>query len=475
LSGNEGYNTSYFGQCTDFRHARLGFVDLSKMDLSGSLFDDAVLEKVIFDGATLDGARFERTNFKDASFVGAKAKNAVFNNAQLGGANLSLFEGDGIPWQGADLANADLSFTKCGGCDFTDAAMSGAKLLNSNILQADFTRTDLSQADLTSADFKGCTFTGANFTAAVLSDTSMKEADFTASKLGAAILRGTDFSGANLKKADLRMTKIESSLFVKTHLEEADLGTISLKDSDLSGAYLTGAKFNKRSVLPFDKDEALKLGMLFVENRSVFMIWDAKDDHFNDFVRYLTDQGSDITLSAEAEYDFKGEVELLPYDAVIHLNGSTYNKDMNASGQKALVEYVKNGGTFIYGEWNSYEYNNNSSMREMRDLTLLDSSATTEDVQFKSADGQSNHPLVMGLAFPFTVTGSFGLGKIHPFDQDPSTSIVKDANGNDLVVVRHFGKGRVIGFAFSGNFDSNYNLDNPNIRQLYSNAVQWQK
>jgi uncharacterized protein YjbI with pentapeptide repeats len=48
------------------------------------------------------------------------------------------------------------------------------------------------------------------------------------------------------------------------NLSRADLRHADLADSDLDGADLRGARFNVQTRLPFDRDEALRRGMIFV-------------------------------------------------------------------------------------------------------------------------------------------------------------------------------------------------------------------
>ncbi len=70
----------------------------------------------------------------------------------------------------------------------------------------------------------------------------LENTDLTKANLQGAYLRGAHLQGAKLSKADL------------TRVQKANL----------KGANLQRAKFNKYTILPFSKEQAIKKGMVFV-------------------------------------------------------------------------------------------------------------------------------------------------------------------------------------------------------------------
>ena len=54
------------------------------------------------------------------------------------------------------------------------------------------------------------------------------------------------------------------------------------------------------------------------------------------------------------------------FDAVIHLNGTTYSNPMPNAGQTALVDYVTNdNGLYLAFEWNAYEAASHTIMQDL--------------------------------------------------------------------------------------------------------------
>jgi hypothetical protein len=72
----------------------------------------------------------------------------------------------------------------------------------------------------------------------------------------------SDLTGANLARTSGEMDYAGSRLRGAT-LAGADLTHSSLHGADLDGADLRGAGFSERTVLPFDRAEALRRGMVF--------------------------------------------------------------------------------------------------------------------------------------------------------------------------------------------------------------------
>ncbi len=269
---------------------------------------------------------------------------------------------------------------------------------------------------------------------------------------------------------------MEYTVIVGTDLRETNLGGTVFVEPVLKDVKFKGAKFSKRTQLPFSMAEALSQGMIIPPSRTVLIIWDIKDGATVDFVKALEDLGSDITLTAadETAYTASGAEAPTGYDAVIHLNGTTYNTDMPEAGQKALVAYVMGGGTFIHGEWNSFELLEQNRMKMMRDLTLFDREGLTKGkAVLKSVEGRTTHPVVIGIVNDTMIDVARSQGKMHVFEKEPATLLLKADDGTDFLAVRRFGKGRVVGLEASGNYDGYATLKDPTIQQIYFNAIYW--
>ena len=114
----------------------------------------------------------------------------------------------------------------------------------------------------------------------------------------------------------------------------------------------------------------------------------------------LEGAGFTVTLSDTDETGYDGS-NPSPYDfqAVIHLNGTTYSTSMPTSGQQALVDYVNDGGGFISTEWNAYE-REYSTMETMSDLILLSRSSGREGgsaITYDVVKKEAGHPVLDGI------------------------------------------------------------------------------
>jgi len=107
----------------------------------------------------------------------------------------------------------------------------------------------------------------------------------------------------------------------------------------------------------------------------------------------LVAAGFNVALSTSSETLYTGNnPSLTTYEAVIHLDGTTYSTPMPTSGQQALANYVQNGGAYLGSEWLSYEA---GSHPFLRDLILFDYNGFAYDtVTYTDAVGQSDHPIL---------------------------------------------------------------------------------
>jgi hypothetical protein len=201
----------------------------------------------------------------------------------------------------------------------------------------------------------------------------------------------------------------------------------------------------------------------------------------------LSNAGLQVTLRPAPEYTWDGtNPSLSGFDAVIHLNGSTYDQPLPSSAQNALTSYVQNGGGFVGSRWNGAEFQS-----ELDNLVLQSIGGGSDvaaqncgacQVTYEILPAGAGHPVLAGLpaSFSFLADGH-DAGPQVDFATEPSTVLAKVSAGGPAVLVRQFGAGRVVNFSFAPNYqwDDQFNshdpvtLQDPTIQQLYYNAVMW--
>jgi len=204
----------------------------------------------------------------------------------------------------------------------------------------------------------------------------------------------------------------------------------------------------------------------------------------NNLKTYLETNGFNVTISSFPEYEFNGTNENLNnYNCVIHFNGESYSEPMNPSGQTALLNYVKNGGGYIGGEWLAYEIEGHSIIN---DLILFNrTTGFQHPVNLSKINNNSTHPLLDGIPNTFSTNYAGNEGDVKSFSSYPVTVLMQDdaSNNNPALAFREFENGKIVFFShatgnyfesyFEGNFDDYLIYSNQNILKLYLNAVRW--
>ena len=155
--------------------------DLSGLDVSGAIFDDATLVGVNFKAARLDDVSAINANFRDADMTWASALNADFSSADFSGAVMV----------GANLA---------------DAVMSSAMARNANMGFASFE----------GADMAGVYARGANLESTAMGGTYLKGAVLIDALIGAGIRRSA-MTGAVVDALVIPNLGIGALAFLPTH------------------------------------------------------------------------------------------------------------------------------------------------------------------------------------------------------------------------------------------------------------------
>lgn len=188
----------------------------------------------------------------------------------------------------------------------------------------------------------------------------------------------------------------------------------------------------------------------------------------------ITNSGAEVTFSDVSETAWNNTNPSIDnFDAVIHLNGTTYGTEMPVAGQEALLDFVKNkGGYYIGFEWNNYEIYS-GRMEEMEDLVLtVRGSGNSGNVTYEVVSDQSSHPVLEGIS-DFTFSSSSTNGTVRIFTEYPSVVLMKDGN-YDGVIVREFDQGKVLGFNDSADYTTaGASLTNENIQDIIINFINW--
>jgi len=179
-------------------------------------------------------------------------------------------------------------------------------------------------------------------------------------------------------------------------------------------------------------------------------------------------------MAQKIQSQFDGTENLKNYSAVVHFCGTDYGTDMPKAGQDALVAFVNSGGTYVATQWSSYMISQESFLKDMRDLILYDYVTSSSGAQtFSPVAAMAAHPLLDGIKSALTVNAGYVTGGTHTFATNPSISLMKDAAGNDWVLARTLGSGKVVNFAFNSTWDTTAPDSQNSVQKLILNAVNW--
>jgi hypothetical protein len=189
----------------------------------------------------------------------------------------------------------------------------------------------------------------------------------------------------------------------------------------------------------------------------------------------LTAAGYSVTQTAVPSYQYTGSNPALTgFGAVIVLaggpQGTSYQTDMPAAGQTAIVNFVNAGNGVVFTEWAAYQVGN-SRWQTLAPLVLLTrTNAYSGQVTYGIDPAFAAHPVWAGLpaTFTFASTSNVGITKIAA----NVTRIAGSAQAIDAVAIRDAAVGRVVHLAHAGDYAPN-GWTNTNIQKLIANATGW--
>ena len=188
----------------------------------------------------------------------------------------------------------------------------------------------------------------------------------------------------------------------------------------------------------------------------------------------LDSEGFDVTITSVNESNWNNtNPSVSAFDAVIHLNGTSYASEMPQAGQIALHDFVEDDeGVYIGFEWNSYQRFNLNQLQNLDDLILFQrSSGSTGSVTHTISAGQANHPVLSGIPNSFSVYDGYNVGNLRTLS---GSTLLMQSGGNPLVAVRDFGQGHILNFAMAANYSQGNStvLTSSHIQTIIINFIR---
>ena len=465
--GEEGLNPDFRGACGDLRQASLVRADLSDLDLSGARFDGADLQRSSLKNSHLTGAVFDAANLSGACLEGAvlhqvKLRRAILRNVQFADADIRASD-----FSNASMNGVDMSYVQFAESNFSDANLSRSVLEEASLIGANLSGANLENADLEGADLSQADLTSANFSRANLRVAKLRSARGDRSLFTNAVVRGADFTGAELQAVIFRGAKMESANLENADLTSADFRGASLQDANVSRASLQSSKFDAHTALPFSMETARAKEM--VEKRVAKALFVAP--FLDDSTLAATLEREGIVVEQMPDIGW-GEKGIQDYSVVI-LMGGTYLLKPSQEKQERLVEFVRRGGLLITTDL-FFSFSGDTQkqyLQSMQDLLLFDSTS-------RSQGGGRNivlqrdflqHSLLDGVLSNFYVASYFSTGKARTFAESPVQVLATDPNGNDTILLRTFGAGKILAYAFACATVSC--SQQPMVQRLFLNAA----
>lgn len=211
--------------------------------------------------------------------------------------------------------------------------------------------------------------------------------------------------------------------------------------------------------------------------KNVLLLWDTDNANTQSLKTAIEAAGFTVTLPDVPEYQWDGTNPALDeFDAVIHLNGTTYSSGLPLSAQNALLDFVQvQGKLFVHSEWDAYELDEFSTHPALEPIVILQrNSGYQTSITYSTVSGYETHPVLEGIPSQFTIDyAGHNVGQVRQYDTYPAETLILDQDGNAAVAVRELEHGRVVGFGLAGNYANSSSLSNEDVQKLFINALKW--
>ncbi|MHA4740419.1 pentapeptide repeat-containing protein [Dyadobacter sp. MSC1_007] len=207
-------------------------INLTAVDLQGNDFAGVVLHHGKFKASALRGANFSGADLTGSQFQAIDAREANFDGANLTECNFSA----------TDLTNATFRKSVLTGTTL-EMSGQGAKFIDANLMNAQFTK-----ADLRKTIFENCAFDGVDFNRCDLRGLSFDGQTFQGVRFDKSALNDVSFRGATLRNVSFTLPFFGNKQVIHGHenhlLRRRDDGQTHVRRAQRHGCYRSIKRYN---------------------------------------------------------------------------------------------------------------------------------------------------------------------------------------------------------------------------------------
>jgi hypothetical protein len=209
-------------------------------------------------------------------------------------------------------------------------------------------------------------------------------------------------------------------------------------------------------------------------NNSVLLLGDGTTDANAALQGALQAEGLVVTLIGSGVTSYNNSPAATDFGAVLTLSGVSYEIDMPAAGQNAIVAANAVGTGFVSTEWAAYQASVGRWLT-LRQLVLMSrTTATTGTTSYTLT--VANHPLWAGLPTTFSSAVSMAYNSGVPANGGTTIATCSACTGVGAGVVARDtvgGAGRIVYLAHAASYQSALWHTDANLVRMFTNAAKW--
>ena len=177
--------------------------DLSRVSLTGALFERCILVDADFTSANLTNTRWVSCRAGEANFRSAILTDARFERCDLNNTKWQRSKVAHVCFEGCKLTGANFGDTSALGLTFRDCLLNSAMLSGVSFYKSELHKIDFSDADLTYCDFRKAVFVeGGSLSMARVNNARFDDADLREASLqGLRLVDAKLFKGAIISRS----------------------------------------------------------------------------------------------------------------------------------------------------------------------------------------------------------------------------------------------------------------------------------
>ncbi|QLH84801.1 pentapeptide repeat-containing protein [Halosimplex pelagicum] len=206
----------------DCAGCKLTDVDLTRTEISGTVFDGGTISDSDFSKTHFENVSFSEASLERVKMIDISGKNVFYKDSHITSTQFRWSDGDEIYYSNSKIQDSSFNQSRIRNGFFETADLTNSEFLGTTIIKSDFSNSSFDGVDM-EGRFRDGSFKNAEIYESDLSDVDFEDVNLRGLFVSRSDLNNSDLSGLDLEDCELRESNFHNSTMFGINLVESEV------------------------------------------------------------------------------------------------------------------------------------------------------------------------------------------------------------------------------------------------------------